>query len=454
MMETIINDLKVIIDEISAESSNNNKITILKKNADNEEFKKLLKFVYDDFIRTGLSVKTLNETPRSSVVATDYIGEYNLEGLMDYVKEHNTGTLSTVYLIQDFASLFNDDTKQFIYQIFGKELKIGITAKTINKALGKGFIREFSVQLAHPYHKYTDKVPGSEFTLTQKLDGHRSVFIVKNGKGQFYTRKGLPINGLEIQTEQALKLADSLGNHGAEDYVLDGELLLSNDENMETKDLFRATSRILRSETADKSNIQYNVFDALSTKEFEDGKSENTFADRKRFLTMAFGDFDYNEPQSIDHIHLVKDLYVGSDISIIKKLQHEFVEPNGWEGLMLNLNNEYYVTKRTSGLLKIKEFFDADVLVKDVFEGTGKLKGTLGGIIIDYKGYEIKVGTGFTEVDRDFYWNNPDEIIGKIVDISYFEETHNQNNNNISLRFPVFVEKRTDKTFADISYEV
>lgn len=454
MMETIINDLKVIIDEISAESSNNNKITILKKNADNEEFKKLLKFVYDDFIRTGLSVKTLNETPRSSVVATDYIGEYTLEGLMDYVKEHNTGTLSTVYLIQDFASLFNDDTKQFIYQIFGKELKIGITAKTINKALGKGFIREFSVQLAHPYHKYTDKVPGSEFTLTQKLDGHRSVFIVKNGKGQFYTRKGLPINGLEIQTEQALKLADSLGNHGAEDYVLDGELLLSNDENMETKDLFRATSRILRSETADKSNIQYNVFDALSTKEFEDGKSENTFADRKRFLTMAFSDFDYNEPQSIDHIHLVKDLYVGSDISIIKKLQHEFVEPNGWEGLMLNLNNEYYVTKRTSGLLKIKEFFDADVLVKDVFEGTGKLKGTLGGIIIDYKGYEIKVGTGFTEVDRDFYWNNPDEIIGKIVDISYFEETHNQNNNNISLRFPVFVEKRTDKTFADISYEV
>jgi ATP-dependent DNA ligase len=453
-METIINDLKVIIDEISAESSNNNKITILKKNADNEEFKKLLKFVYDDFIRTGLSVKTLNETPRSSAVATDYIGEYTLEGLMDYVKEHNTGTLSTVYLIQDFASLFNDDTKQFIYQIFGKELKIGITAKTINKALGKGFIREFSVQLAHPYHKYTDKVPGSEFTLTQKLDGHRSVFIVKNGKGQFYTRKGLPINGLEIQTEQALKLADSLGNHGAEDYVLDGELLLSNDENMETKDLFRATSRILRSETADKSNIQYNVFDALSTKEFEDGKSENTFADRKRFLTMAFSDFDYNEPQSIDHIHLVKDLYVGSDISIIKKLQHEFVEPNGWEGLMLNLNNEYYVTKRTSGLLKIKEFFDADVLVKDVFEGTGKLKGTLGGIIIDYKGYEIKVGTGFTEVDRDFYWNNPDEIIGKIVDISYFEETHNQNNNNISLRFPVFVEKRTDKTFADISYEV
>ena len=118
MIETIINNLKAIIDEISAESSNNNKITILKKNADNEEFKK---FVYDDFILTGLSVKTLNETPRSSVATTDYTGEYTLEGLMNYVREHNTGTLSTIYLIQDFASLFDDDTKQFIYQIFGKE---------------------------------------------------------------------------------------------------------------------------------------------------------------------------------------------------------------------------------------------------------------------------------------------------------------------------------------------
>ena len=35
MIETIINNLKAIIDEISAESPNNNKITILKQNADN-----------------------------------------------------------------------------------------------------------------------------------------------------------------------------------------------------------------------------------------------------------------------------------------------------------------------------------------------------------------------------------------------------------------------------------
>lgn len=449
-----IKELKELFNQLGSTSSNTDKIAILKSNKDKELFVKTLQFVYDDFIRTGVSFKSLNSKiidSKAGEIDTDSQGEYSLESLMEYVKEHNTGTHSTIMLIQDFASMFPDE-KEFIYHIFAKDIKVGITAKTINKALGKGFIREFSVQLAHPYHKYTEKVTGNEFTLTQKLDGHRSVFIVKNGKGQFYTRKGLPISGLEIQTAEAMKLAEVLGNNGSIDYVLDGELVLSNDDNLKTKDLFRATSRVLRSETADKSRIQYNIFDALPTEEFEQGKSKDTFEVRKDFLSMIMDSIEYDFPGSLKHLHLVKNLYSGSDISIIKKLQHDFVEANGWEGLMLNLNNEYYVTKRTSGLLKIKEFFDADVLVKDIFEGTGKFKGTLGGIIVDYKGYTIRIGSGFTDADREYYWNNPDEIIGKIAEVNYFEETHNQKNDDINLRFGTFVTVRTDKD--EPSYEV
>lgn len=55
----------------------------------------------------------------------------------------------------------------------------------------------------------------------------------------------------------------------------------------------------------------------------------------------------------------------------------------------------------TKDLLKIKEFFDADVVVKDIFEGIGRLKGRLGGVVIDYKGYEIKVGSSFSLDERE-----------------------------------------------------
>ena len=138
---------------------------------------------------------------------------------------------------------------------------------------------------------------------------------------------------------------------------------------------------------------------------------------------------------------------------MISKLQHELVEPNGWEGLMLNVNDSLYVTKRTNGLLKIKEFSDADVLVTDVFEGTGKLEGTLGGIVVSYKGNKIRVGSGFNDSERNYYWNHADEIVGHVVQINYFEESKNKTNDKISLRFPTFITVRNDKSVDDISYE-
>ena len=410
----------------------------------------MLRFVYDDFIRTGMTYKTLASVDAPAFF-TDFNGQqYDIEQLMRYVKSHNTGAMATVSLVQDFCSVLSNENRDFLYHVFGKDLKIGVTAKTINKALGKGFIREFGVQLAHPYHKYADSVTGKMFCLTQKLDGHRSVFIYKDGQGQFFTRKGLPISGLEEQAKEATEVIKTYGR----DMVLDGELLLFNRDDLPTKDLFRATSRVLRSETANKTGILFNVFDALPTCEFEQGKSTQTFFDRKNGLEGALARTIYDRHVHIPHIQIVSNLYYGNDITKIKELQERYVKPNGWEGLMLNIVDGYYQTKRTKDLLKIKEFFDADVVVKDVFEGEGKLKNTLGGIIVDYKGYDVRVGTGFDDASRDYYWNNQDEIIGKVATVQYFEETNNQNDDSISLRFPVFITVRQDNTAEDVSYEV
>lgn len=449
-MDNMIDNVRNIFEQISGASGSTQKIAIIKRNSDNNLFKKMLRFVYDDFIRTGMTYKTLASVDAPAFF-TDFNGQqYDIEQLMRYVESHNTGAMATVSLVQDFCSVLSNENRDFLYHVFGKDLKIGVTAKTINKALGKGFIREFGVQLAHPYHKYADSVTGKMFCLTQKLDGHRSVFIYKDGQGQFFTRKGLPISGLEEQAKEATEVVKAFGR----DMVLDGELLLDNRDGLKTKDLFRATSRVLRSEMANKTGILFNVFDALPTFEFEQGKSTQTFLERKHGLENALESALNASDNDIKHIKLVHNLYVGNDIAMIKELQDKYVKPNDWEGLMLNTADGYYQTKRTKDLLKIKEFFDADVVVKDVFEGEGKLKGTLGGIIVDCKGYDVRVGTGFDDASRDYYWNNQDKIIGKVATVQYFEETNNQNDDSISLRFPVFITVRQDKTAEDVSYEV
>lgn len=442
-----IKQLKRLFDDISNETSNNKKVALIKENRDNLLFKVVLKFVYDDFVRTGMSFKTLNAPDNPQLTSP---GNYDFVRLMEYVMENNTGKLSTVQMVKDFCNLFDKETADFLKHVFANDLKAGITAKTINKALGKGFIREFGVQLAHPYHKYPDKIVGKQFVLTQKLDGHRCICIVHNGNAVFYTRKGLPINGLDKQGKEAINLvAHGFGESG---YVLDGELLLENNDELSTKDLFRATSRVLRGQDTDKSHIVYNMFDCLPLDDYNKGESQEAFIDRKRKLIIAY----QKAMKSLvnPRLRVVPNLYVGNDMTMIKKLQDTKVKPLDWEGLMINLADGKYQLKRTTNLLKVKEFFDADVLVTDVFEGSGRLKGTLGGIIINYKDNEVRVGSGFSEQERDYYWSHQEELINSVVQISYFEETNNQKDDSISLRFPTWICKRNDKTAKDISYEI
>ena len=84
---------------------------------------------------------------------------------------------------------------------------------------------------------------------------------------------------------------------------------------------------------------------------------------------------------------------------------------------------------------------------------------TLGGILV--KGYdengkyiESKVGSGFDEVTAQLYFDNPDEIVGKVVLIEAQELTLKKGKENEwAIRFGVFKEIRTDKTISEVLNE-
>ena len=50
--------------------------------------------------------------------------------------------------------------------------------------------------------------------------------------------------------------------------------------------------------------------------------------------------------------------------------------------------------------------------------------------------------SGYSDEDRKAIWNNKDELLGRIIEVQYFEETENQNDDSLSLRFPVFLRIR------------
>lgn len=411
----------------------NQKLEYFKTQPLHSWLKTTLDFVFNKFIQTGISSKTLlNPDLETLNVPTDL----TYLKIIDYVKLHHTGDKNTASLVKSYIKQFSEPKDQHILiQIFSKELKLGMTAKSINKVFGKNFIPEFDVQLAFHYLKYANKITDKRFILTQKLDGHRAVCIIKNNQGQFYTRQGISIPGLESQANNLVEFAKQIQKP---EFVFDGELLLKNTERLSTKDLFRKTSSVLRSKTADKSNIIFNIFDGLTLSEFLNGQSNTIFINRKQTLLNA----KFTTPQ----IKVIPNLYDGYDTNKITELTQTYVKPNDWEGLMLNTANGKYTTKRSQEILKIKQFFNADVFVTDIFEGSGNLKNSLGGVIVNYKGYPVRVGSGFNKTQRKYFWENPGEIVNHLIDVQYFEETHNQKDQNLSLRFPVFKTIRDDKT--------
>lgn len=58
-------------------------------------------------------------------------------------------------------------------------------------------------------------------------------------------------------------------------------------------------------------------------------------------------------------------------------------------------------------------------------------------VTVKHKGYNVRVGSGFSIEQRQEFYKNPNKILGKIITVQYFAESSNQDG-GISLRFPTF----------------
>ena len=151
---------------------------ILEENKDNQMLKDVLYFVYNPYIVTGLSNKKINkDLSNMTIIKVPMINEPNFDitCMFDYLIEHNTGRDEDIVYIQHYLCSLPAEDREFYKQIFTKELKLGITAKTINK-VWKNFIPEFNVMLAEKYWDRMEELEKNkpDIIITQKLDRNKS----------------------------------------------------------------------------------------------------------------------------------------------------------------------------------------------------------------------------------------------------------------------------------------
>ena len=116
----------------------------------------------------------------------------------------------------------------------------------------------------------------------------------------------------------------------------------------------------------------------------------------------------------------------------------EITETYKKEGVVLKNLDGLYENKRSANWCKVKTFFSEDLRVIGMEEGKSgkKYAGTLGALFVDFNGVKVKVGSGFSDEERDLFKKKQP----KIIEVEYKSVTKDG-----SLFHPSCVRPREDR---------
>ena len=410
------------------------KCDFIKSHDEDTYFKRFLYFALNPLITYNISKKSLDKLMSSNNADGQKLIFFNdIFECCEYLSRLRSMDDATLRQIKTLLDMKYPDQeeKELYMQLLSKTVRLGITGKTINKII-PNLIPEWEVQQAYPVDKYPLKT-GTEFWLTQKLNGARATLY----EGQLLARSGMPYKGLE-------HITDALSWLRVAGFVADGELTLKDKGSLSDNEAFRVATGVLNSDSVNKTVICYTIFDMIPVKDFDALKPQVTYKYRRDILNQVaerIADTD-------GAVKVLPVLYHGTDQSKIEELLEQMVREDK-EGLMINTDAPYRRT-RHKGILKVKRFYTMDLPIIRCEEGTGRLSGTLGAFVLKYKENEVKVGSGFTDEQREQFWNNRDDMEGLLCEVKYKEISQDKGTGLESLQFPVFVGIRTDKT--EVSY--
>ena len=422
-----------IIKELESNNSRifKEKIILREMDKGNDIFFEALNFACDKLVTFGVKQIVFSNSEGSGI-SWD---EFKLLLLKLNTREL-TGNNARDQIILLMKKSGMDEWNFFYRRILIKDLRCGVSEKTINNVAKKNKFKKYQIpvfqcQLAQDSENHKKKLTGKKI-LEVKLDGIRVITIIHiNGTVDMFSRNGKELLNFENVKNQIVSSIRE--NKISESIVLDGELVSKNFQEL-MKQVYR------------KDNIQNNdanlfLFDYLSFEDFKKGESNVLQIKRIENLKKWY----QKNISFLKNIKIMNHELVNLDIDDGKSKFKEFNNQavvDGYEGIMIKDPSSKYECKRSSSWLKSKPVIEVSLIVNKVEEGTGKNKGRLGAIYAEgkdnNKNFRISVGSGFTDLQREEFWENRDSLEGKVIEIKADAVTRSQEGEFWSLRFPRF----------------
>ena len=355
-----------------------------------------------------------------------------------FVNRELTGNLARDTVAKMMASATKKEWNGWYRRILIKDLRCGVSEKTINKVVEKKYadyaIPVFGCQLAHDSANHEGKVSGKKL-IEVKLDGVRVITIVyPDGRVDMFSRNGKELANFPHVTEQISAVVKKTPPPYA--VVLDGEIMSSSFQDLMTQ--------VHRKSDVKANDAILNLFDFIPLENFEQGFWDKSQTVRSQMIQAWVEQNNALLPNVTCLANELVDLDTDAGQLRYKKINAQAVA-GGYEGIMIKDPEASYECKRSVAWLKLKPFIEVSLEIVDVEEGTGRNVGRLGAIVCegvdDGKTIKVNVGSGFSDSDRDAYWTSRDSILGQIVEVRADAVTQNQDA-TYSLRFPRFLRFR------------
>ena len=313
-------------------------------------------------------------------------------------------------------------------RILIKDLRCGMSEKTVNKVV-PGCIPVFTCALAHDSAKHEKKMTGKK-QIEIKLDGVRVITIIQGNKVEMFSRNGKQFHNFGHIIEEL----EAVVKEYPVPYplVLDGEVMSAN-----FQDLMK---QVHRKDGKQSTDAVLHLFDTIPLGCFKAGSWDKP----QSFRSEITKHWVEEHKSVLQHVSALDWETVDLDS---EEGQTRFVELNkaavdgGYEGVMIKDVDAPYECKRTHAWLKAKPFIEVTLEIKQIEEGTGRNEGRLGAFVCegvdDGKEIKVNVGSGFSDNNRDSFWNSRSQIIGQLVEVRADAITQNQDG-TYSLRFPRF----------------
>lgn len=339
-------------------------------------------------------------------------------------------------LVPSVYVMYHPTTAKWLRRCLLKNLDMGVGEKTVNK-VWPGLIRTFSCMLAEDFSYGDLEALNYPVLVEPKVDGVRAIcFVEENGVVTFLSRGGNELVNLDAVKAEIRQLFSRPG------VVLDGELYV---------DGLHKTLSVVRSTKSEPdpdlvNRIRYYVFDKLTKEEWENGHAPG----EKRVLWYRMHDLKEGillEGQRVKKLRFPdnQEWVLCNNAQEVEKW-NEVALQAGFEGVMIKDIYANYAFDRSKAWFKYKPWEVDTFKITGFYEGQGKHEGRLGGFNVEVQGEdgiaECGVGGGYTDEEREMFWNNRERLIGREITVKYKPTPGGGNSRSVhgKLREPVFVD--------------